>query len=116
MIKNIIILLFVGLFLSGCTTTQDTAVKGAALGGFAGSIIGNQHRDRAGKGALIGAVVGGLAGTIVGQQKEAQEQGASADKTTIVSCPECNKGVDVTGLPAHSTVLCPYDKETKFTY
>ena len=51
--------------------TQAGALTGAALGGVAGAIIGNNVGDGdAGTGALIGAAVGGAAGADVIEQWE----------------------------------------------
>lgn len=54
--------------------TQAGALTGAALGGVAGAIIGNNVGDGdAGTGALIGAAVGGAAGAAAGNNKDRQQ-------------------------------------------
>ena len=57
------LLLIIGLV--GCTTTQQGAVAGGALGAGTGAIIGHQS-GHGGEGALIGAGVGAIAGGLIG--------------------------------------------------
>ena len=68
----------VALFFTSCAAgpnTQRGAPGGAALGGIAGAVIGNNVGDgNAGRGALIGAALGGATGAAVGHKKD-QEQG-----------------------------------------
>lgn len=99
-------------FFSACTTGQQYSAGGAAIGAAAGGIIGNQHRDRSGKGALIGAAVGALAGAAIGNSKENAEPAETKER--IVVCPSCNTQVNVTHFPSHATVQCPICK-SKFS-
>ena len=57
---------------SGCASMNKTtkgAVIGAAAGGAAGAVIGNQTGSTA-RGAIIGAAVGGAAGALIGHQMD----------------------------------------------
>lgn len=61
---------------SGCASMNKTtkgAVIGAAAGGAAGAVIGNQTGSTT-RGAIIGAVVGGAAGAIIGHQMDQRAQ------------------------------------------
>ena len=112
--KKLLILFVLPLFIvSGCTQTEQYTVGGALAGSAAGAIIGHQHRDRDGKGALIGAAIGALAGTAIGKSQEVES--LKKGEQIIVICPSCNSRVDVTGFPPHSTVECPNCK-SQFTY
>jgi outer membrane protein OmpA-like peptidoglycan-associated protein len=55
----------------GCAASNKTkgALIGAAAGGAAGGVIGNQTGSTT-RGAIIGAVVGGAAGAIIGHQMD----------------------------------------------
>jgi len=57
--------LLLTILLVGCTTTQQGAVAGGALGAGTGAIIGHQS-GHGGEGALIGAGVGAIAGGLIG--------------------------------------------------
>ena len=67
--KTKVALTFVALLLTiglvGCTTTQQGAVAGGALGAGTGTIIGHQS-GHGGEGALIGAGIGAIAGGLIG--------------------------------------------------
>lgn len=64
------------LAMSACTSTgnmERNALGGAALGGAAGAIIGNNVGDGdAQTGAAIGAIVGGAGGAYTGRQQDKQ--------------------------------------------
>lgn len=62
--KRIFAIIVVGLSISACTTTEKTAVTGAAIGAGAGALING------GKGAVAGAVIGGVAGTLIGKAQD----------------------------------------------
>jgi len=71
-------ILFAG---AGCQSSPNRTGEGALLGGLlgagAGTIIGNQSRDRdkgRTQGALIGGVVGALGGALAGSQMSRQPQ------------------------------------------
>jgi len=53
------------LSATACTTPEDRAVGGAAIGGLAGAAIGGGATGRVG-GALAGAAVGAAGGAIIG--------------------------------------------------
>jgi outer membrane protein OmpA-like peptidoglycan-associated protein len=58
--------------LTGCASMNKTskgAVIGAAAGGVAGAVVGNQTGSTT-RGAIIGAVVGGAAGAIIGRKMD----------------------------------------------
>jgi len=58
----------------GCSSMskeQKGAIIGAAAGGAAGAVIGNQTGSTA-RGAIIGAAVGGVAGAIIGHRMDKQ--------------------------------------------
>ena len=68
----------VALLVAGATTscsslnkTEKGAIIGAAAGGAAGAVIGNNSGSTA-KGAIIGAVIGGAAGALIGHQMDKQ--------------------------------------------
>lgn len=67
----------VSLLFASCAAgpnTQRGALTGAAVGGVAGAVIGNNVGDgNAGRGALIGAALGGATGAAVGNQKDKQQ-------------------------------------------
>jgi len=56
---------------AGLSRKEKGAVIGAAAGGAAGAVIGNQTGSTT-RGAIIGAVVGGAAGAIIGHQMDQQ--------------------------------------------
>jgi outer membrane protein OmpA-like peptidoglycan-associated protein len=63
-----------GVWLTACASLnrkEKGAVIGAAAGGAAGAVIGNQTGSTT-RGAIIGAVVGGAAGAIIGHQMDQQ--------------------------------------------
>ena len=72
---NAFIALIVALAFSASAYAQmgtvgNNTLAGAALGGIAGAVIGNNSRGHdSAKGALIGVAAGGLIGAVVGQQK-----------------------------------------------
>lgn len=70
---RVLVLLF-ALGLTACASwgrKETGAVIGAAAGGAAGAVIGNQTGSTT-RGAIIGAVVGGAAGAIIGHQMDQQ--------------------------------------------
>jgi hypothetical protein len=66
------------LAMTACTSTgnmERNALGGAALGGAAGAIIGNNVGDGdAQTGAAIGAIVGGAGGAYAGRQQDQRQQ------------------------------------------
>jgi uncharacterized protein YcfJ len=66
------------IILAGAALTQiasgqllnQESLTGAALGGIAGAVIGNQHHGQSGEGAAIGAGVGYLLGQAVHNQRQ----------------------------------------------
>ena len=81
--REIALVLFVCLILSGCATidekqiTDNGAVTGGILGGLLGGGLGTaigSTMGHAGTGALIGAGVGALGGALVGTQQQANQQ------------------------------------------
>jgi hypothetical protein len=75
---------------AGCQTSPNKAPEGALIGGLvgagAGTIIGNQSRDRdkgRTQGALIGGAVGALMGALTGSQM--QKQPAQTAQTPAAS-------------------------------
>lgn len=73
-IMTILIMMFTGFYLSGCSTTTNQtkgAIGGAAAGGVLGGIIGKKS-DHTKQGAVIGAVVGGTLGAIIGRRMDEQ--------------------------------------------
>lgn len=85
-LKHIIacgLVLGMGVSLTGCETTGESAGLGAVIGGAAGAIIGNQSGNKE-EGALIGAVIGGFSGAIVHDvQKANTEKRMTAEETVI---------------------------------
>jgi outer membrane protein OmpA-like peptidoglycan-associated protein len=81
----------------GCASlnkTEKGAVIGAAAGGAAGAVIGNQSGHTV-RGAIIGAVVGGAAGAIIGRSmdKRAEELRNNVPGATVERVGE---GIQVT--------------------
>lgn len=74
LLKIFAVLLLLGvLYLeTGCTSTQQGALIGSAVGAGSGAIIGHQY-GHSGRGALIGAGVGALTGALVGDFLEHYE-------------------------------------------
>lgn len=58
--KKVLFLLIVTIVIASCTKTQKYVSTGAAIGGLAGNLIGNNT-----EGTLIGAGLGGVAGAII---------------------------------------------------
>ena len=58
-------LVIIGVLITGCTSTQQGAVIGSAVGAGTGAIIGHQSDHRT-EGALIGAGIGAITGALVG--------------------------------------------------
>lgn len=67
-------LIFLLIFMVGCTTTQKGALGGAAVGAGAGAIIGHNTHHGSGKGALVGSLVGGLVGALAGDAYEYHQE------------------------------------------
>ncbi len=87
---SVIILMIAAISLAGCTTTQQGATTGGALGAGAGAIIGHQS-GKTTEGALIGAAAGALGGALIGEG------------VATKFCPTC--GATYTG----GTEYCPKD-------
>ena len=82
---------------AGCASMSKTgngAVIGAAAGGLAGAVIGNNTGSTA-RGAIIGAVVGGASGALIGRQmdKQSRELAARIPGATVERVGE---GIQVT--------------------
>ena len=77
--KIIAIILSIGIFTAGCSSTSKTT-KGGILGGTGGALIGAGVGALAGKGkgAAIGAAIGGTvgagAGVLIGKKMEKQQE------------------------------------------
>jgi len=73
--RTTLTLAIASIILTGCVgtgpNTQQGAVGGAAIGGLAGAIIGNQSHN-AGGGALVGAAIGAIAGGTLGNAQDQQ--------------------------------------------
>jgi len=82
MLAGLILLVVV---VTGCSTTQQGALGGAALGAGTGAIIGHNTHYGTGRGALVGGLVGGLAGALAGdayqqsQDNQAQRRRNASD-------------------------------------
>ena len=80
----------VSLVFASCAAgpnTQAGALTGAALGGVAGAIIGNNVGDGdAGTGALIGAAVGGAAGASIERSNATKSKDGNMQFFTPFSC------------------------------
>lgn len=78
--KTMIAVAGAGLLAAACTSTgavERNAAAGAALGGLAGAVVGNNvGAGDAGTGAAIGAALGGAAGAVRGYGQD-QRQGAA---------------------------------------
>jgi uncharacterized membrane protein YebE (DUF533 family) len=80
-------------FLSSCANIQNDgtrtrtegALTGAAIGGIAGAIIGNQS-NRAWEGAAIGAAIGGLGGLAVGDHVAKKKAGYASQEAWLDAC------------------------------
>ena len=72
-------LLALGVFVAGCTTTQKGTTIGSVTGAAIGGIIGHQSGHGVG-GAAIGAAAGGLGGYAIGNKMEQK-----------MFCPTCGK-------------------------
>lgn len=71
--KISVVLIFV--FLTGCTTTQRSALVGGLAGSTIGGIVGHQKGD-----GVKGAAIGGLAGTAIGVLWEGKEKKTPYEK------------------------------------
>lgn len=72
----LMIVMFVGLAVSGCKSmnkTQKGAVIGGASGGVIGGVVGRAVGNTA-MGAIVGATVGGVAGAVIGRQMDKQAE------------------------------------------
>jgi outer membrane protein OmpA-like peptidoglycan-associated protein len=70
------LLVFLGIFASGCKTmnrSQRGGVIGAAGGGVIGGVIGRSMGNTA-MGAIIGAAIGGAAGVLIGRKMDKQAE------------------------------------------
>ena len=85
-----VVILFLLVFILGCTGTQKGAGVGTLIGAGAGAIIGHQS-GKAAEGALIGGAVGAAGGALVG------------DSMMTKFCPECGRDF------ASDVQYCPYD-------
>lgn len=61
---RIFAVVIVALGISACTSTEKTAVTGAAIGAGAGALVNG------GTGAVAGALIGGVAGTLIGKAQD----------------------------------------------
>ena len=100
-------ILFAG---AGCQSSPNRTGEGALLGGLlgagAGTIIGNQSRDRdkgRTQGALIGGVVGALGGALAGSQmsKQPQQQTQAVDPNQM----SIQQVVDLSSQGVHEDVI-----------
>ncbi len=84
--------------LTGCATMGGSTGKGAAIGaaagGLAGAVIGNQTGSTA-RGAIIGAVLGGAAGGIIGHQMD-QRAKEIAQQVPGATVERVGEGIQVT--------------------
>lgn len=75
--KKVIVLLASLQILSGCASTKEGTLSGAAIGGATGVVIGNQHKNKK-KARLIGgatgAGLGGLIGYLASNDKNKKKQ------------------------------------------
>ncbi len=71
-VLTLLALLLTGLMV-GCTTTQQGAVAGGAIGAGTGAIIGHQS-GHGGEGALIGGAVGAISGGLIGHEIDKSRQ------------------------------------------
>lgn len=85
---TLLALLFLLVFVVGCTGTQKGAGVGTLIGAGAGAIIGHQS-GHAAEGALIGGAAGAAGGALIG------------DAMMTKFCPECGAefGSDVEFCP-----------------
>lgn len=88
--KVSVVVLFISVFLCGCSTTQKGAGIGAAAGAGLGAIIGHQSGHTA-EGAIIGGLGGAAAGALAGEQMDTK------------FCPTCGKHF------TSGTTYCPID-------
>jgi outer membrane protein OmpA-like peptidoglycan-associated protein len=94
---------------AGCSSmnkTEKGAVIGAAGGGAAGAVIGNQTGSTA-RGAIIGAVLGGAAGAIIGHRMDARAKEIEQNVPAAV-VERVGEGIQVT-FP--SGLLFDYDSD-----
>lgn len=109
--KNILCLLSlmaaIGIVASGCTSTEQGVVGGAAGGAALGGIIGHQSGET-GEGAAIGALGGAVLGGLIGHS---QEKRSHEPDHHIQLCPQGHE-VDVTGFGPGALVRCPIDNNT----
>jgi len=108
--RSVMLLVCLGIGLSGCenlgAAAQSKTVQGGALGtllgGGAGAIIGNQT-GHAGAGTAIGAGLGALSGGLIGNaMKEAAPKAAPASALTKF-CPVGGESYagDIRFCPVH---------------
>lgn len=75
--KTLGLALAVAALGSGCVgtgpNTQNGALSGAAIGGLAGAIIGNNHGHQTWEGAAIGAAAGAIVGGTIGNNVDHQQ-------------------------------------------
>ncbi len=64
---------FLGFVLAGCTTTEQGAIAGGAIGAGTGAIIGHQT-GHGGEGALIGGAIGAVSGGLIGHEIDKSRQ------------------------------------------
>ena len=106
MYKNILVILILSVLCSSCLTTkgQQGAVGGAAGGAILGQLIGGDTEA-----TLIGAALGGLAGYIVGNEMDkydreqvnrTYESTSSYERNSWVN-PDTGKEYTVTPQPAY---------------
>ncbi|MCX8082190.1 MAG: glycine zipper domain-containing protein [bacterium] len=85
--KWIVVVLLVGITLTGCKTIDSLSTgtkKGAAIGAVAGGILGAiVDSSNPWRGAIIGSAVGAAAGGWVGYKLEEKEATAKADEDVV---------------------------------
>jgi len=116
--RSVMLLVCLGIGLSGCenlgAAAQSKTVQGGALGtllgGGAGAIIGNQT-GHAGAGTAIGAGVGAIGGAMVGNAMEEQERRLSSQSLPAAKaakfCPVGGEAYseDIKYCPIHGAEL-----------
>lgn len=68
------------LLLTSCTSTQEGAVIGGAVGAGTGYVIGDANGDNGTAGAVVGGVVGAGAGGLIGHEID-----------QVKYCPTCGR-------------------------
>jgi surface antigen len=107
---SLVLLIAMGLIISGCSTRAES---GAGIGALTGAAIGSQFgpaKNRA-ESAIIGAFLGAIAGSIIGGEMDRQDQeqlsqvyesGRSHATTSWVN-PDTGNQYRVTPKPAYTS-------------